>query len=91
MKKGDDHMCQIALEIPNEVLYDTKMSKEESASFARRSVAFCYYVQNGVSLGYCAKIAGMSKEKFIRFLGDNKVSVFHYDDEDEFLEELNNA
>jgi len=50
-------MCQIAIDIPNEVLYDTRMSKE----------------------------------KFVRYLGDNKVSVFHYDDEDEFLEELNNA
>ena len=84
-------MCQIALEIPNEVLYDTKMSKEETTSFVRKSVALCYYVQNGVSLGYCAQIAGMSKERFLRFLGDNKVSIFHYDDDDEFMEELNNA
>ena len=84
-------MCQIAFDIPNEVLYDTKMSKNEALAFARRSVALCYYVQNGVSLGYCAKIADMSKDAFIRFLGDNKVSVFHYDDADEFAEELNNA
>ncbi len=30
-------------------------------------------------------------ERFMRFLGENKISVFHYDDEDEFLEEVKNA
>ena len=84
-------MCQIALEIPNEVLYDTRMSKQDAEAFVRKAVALCYYVQNGVSLGYCAKIAGMSKVQFIRYLGENNVSIFHYDDEDEFVEELNNA
>ena len=51
-------MCQIAIDIPDEVLYDTRMSEEAAVFFARRSVALCYYVQSGVSLGYCAKIAG---------------------------------
>ena len=84
-------MCQIAIDIPNEVLFDTRMSKQEANSFAKKAVALCYYVQNGVSLGYCAQIAGMSKENFIRYLGDHNVSIFHYDDEDEFQEELSNA
>lgn len=84
-------MCQIAFDIPNEVLYDTKMSKNEAVDFARKSVALCYYVQNGVSLGYCAQIAGMSKERFMRYLGEHNVSIFHFDDSDEFNEEVNNA
>ena len=84
-------MCQIAFNIPNEVLFDTKMNVEEANSFARKAVALCYYVQNGVSLGYCAEIAGMSKERFIRYLGENNISVFHYDNEAEFQKELNNA
>ena len=84
-------MCQIAFDIPNEVLFDTRMNKEEANIFARRAVALCYYTQNGVSLGYCAEIAGMSKERFIRYLSENGISIFHYDDEEEFMEELNNA
>ena len=84
-------MCQIAFEIPNEVLYDTRMNRQEANSFARKAAALCYYVQNGVSLGYCAQIAGVSKETFIRYLAENHVSIFHYDDEEEFKEELNNA
>ena len=59
-------MCDVAFSIPNEVLYDTKMTKNDALAFARKSVALCYYVQNGVS-------------------------IFHYDDEDEFIEELNNG
>ena len=84
-------MCQIALEIPNEVLYDTRMSRHDALSFARKSVALCYYTQNGISLGYCAEIAGMNKEEFIRYLGSQGVSIYQYDDEEEFSEELANA
>ena len=84
-------MCQIAVDIPNEVLYDTKMSKVDASAFARQAVAIYYYVKNGVSLGYCAQIAGMDKEGFIRLLGDNGISIFHFDDKNEFMEELNNA
>ena len=84
-------MCMVSVNIPNEVLYDTRMSVEEAEAFARRNVALGYYTQSGVSIGYCAQIAGMTEEEFMRFLGENNVSVFHFDDEAEFLEEMNNA
>ena len=84
-------MCEIAFSIPNEVLYDTKMSKQDTLAFAKRAVALCDYTQSKVSLGYCAKIADMSKEEFIRYLGANGISIFQYDDEQEFIEEMNNA
>lgn len=84
-------MCQIAFEIPNEVLYDTKMSKDEAISYARKTVAMQYYIKNGVSLGYCSQIAGVDKEDFINFLSQNNISIFHFDDRDEFIEEMKNA
>lgn len=84
-------MCDIAFSIPNEVLFDTKMTKSDALSFARKAVALGYYVQKDVSLGYCAQIAGMDKESFIKYLGDQGVSIFHFDDEEEFLEEMRNA
>ena len=83
-------MCQIAIDIPNEVLYDTKMNREEANRFARCAVALGYYTQSGVSIGYCAQIAGLTEE-FIQYLGKNQVSIFHFDNREEFLEELNNA
>lgn len=84
-------MCQIAINIPEEVLYDTKMNREEAKQFARYAVALGYYTQSGVSIGYCAQIAGVTEEEFIKYLGKNHVSIFHFDSEEEFLEELNNA
>ena len=84
-------MCRIAFNIPNAILYDTRQSEEEALQFVRRAAALSYYVQRGVSLGYAAQIADMDKESFIKFLGENKVSIFHFDDEKEFLEELKNA
>lgn len=84
-------MCQIVLSIPDEVLYDTKMNKEQVNQFARQAVALGYYTQSGVSIGYCSQIAGMTEKEFIKYLGRNHISVFRFDNEKEFLEELNNA
>lgn len=84
-------MCQIAIDIPEAVLYDTRMSKDDAIRFAKRAVALGYYAQSGVSIGYCAQIAGMTEEDFIKYLGENNVSIFQFEDEKEFLEELENA
>lgn len=84
-------MCQVAINIPEAVLYDTRMSREDAVRFARRAVALGYYAQNGVSIGYCAQIAEMTEEEFIKYLGENHVSVFRFDDKEEFLEEMENA
>ena len=84
-------MCQVAFEIPDEVLYDSKMSRRDAPDFARRATTLHFYATKGVSLGYCAQIAGMGKEDFIYFLGRNGASVFRFDDEAEFVEETSNA
>ncbi|MBR1796604.1 MAG: UPF0175 family protein [Clostridiales bacterium] len=84
-------MCHININIPNEVMYDTKMNSEQTLDFVRKAVAIRYYTNEGVSLGYCAEIAGMTKEDFIKFLGMNNVSIFQFDSEDEFLEDITNA
>ena len=31
-------MCQVALEIPNEVLYDTKMSKQDAENLQKKQL-----------------------------------------------------
>lgn len=84
-------MCQIAVNIPDAVLYDTRMSREEAGKFVKRAVALGYYAQSGVSIGYCAQIAEMTEEEFIKYLGENHISIFQFDNEEEFLEELKNA
>ena len=63
-------MCQIAFSVPDEVLFDTKMSREQANQFARRYVALGFYKQNGVSIGYCSQIAGMTEaKKTAKYLG----------------------
>lgn len=84
-------MCQISIKIPDAVLYDTHMNQEETTAFVQRVVALGYYTQNNVSIGYCAQIAGMTEEDFIKYLGTNHVSIFQFDNQNEFIEELNNA
>ena len=61
-------MCQVAVAIPDEVLYDRGLSVSKAQEFARRMTALGLYVSENVSLGYCSEIAGMHKEDFIRFL-----------------------
>ena len=84
-------MCQLDINIPEEVLYDTKMSRDEARNYIKRLVALDFYTRNGVSIGYCAQIAGMAEEDFIKYLGEHKISVFNYSNESDFISELNNA
>ena len=55
-------MCRIAVQIPEEVLYDIKMTEEQANDFAKRSIAMMLYTQNHISIGYSAQIAGMTEE-----------------------------
>lgn len=84
-------MCSVAVKIPDEVLYDTKMTEAEANAFAKKATALMLYTQNHISIGYCAQIAGMPEEDFIKYLSSNEISIFNFDDEKEFLEEMNNA
>lgn len=81
-------MCQVAVKIPDAVLFDTHMTAEQTDSFVKQTLALHYYIKCHISLGYCAEIAGMTKEDFIKFLDENQISIFHYDNKNDFMEEL---
>ena len=84
-------MCQVMVNVPNEVLYDTHMSTAEATAFARKMVALGYYIHNNVSIGYCAEIAGLTEKEFMIFLGQNKIDIFHFQDDEELLRDVSNA
>lgn len=84
-------MCQIAINIPEAVLFDKCLTQIKAEQMAKKAVALYCYVNMNVSIGYCSEIAGMTEEEFMLFLGENNISVFHFDNEEEFLEELENA
>ena len=66
------------------------MSTAEATIFARKMVALGYYTQNKISIGYCAEIAGL-EEEFIEFLGENKIDIFRFEDDEELLGDVKNA
>ncbi len=84
-------MCQVTVTIPEAVLYDTHMTTVQVSDYAKKIIALDYYTRHHVSIGYCAQIAEMPEEDFIKFLEQNKISIFQFDDKNEFLEEMNNA
>ena len=84
-------MCQVLINVPNEVLYDTHMSNAQATAFARKMVALGYYIHNNVSIGYCAEIAGLSEEEFMAFLGQNKIDIFQFEDDAELMRDIANA
>ena len=84
-------MCRIEVQIPEAVLYDTHMTALQVNDYAKKLIALDYYTNHHVSIGYCAEIAEMTEEDFIKFLGQQGISIFQFDDKKEFLEEMRNA
>lgn len=84
-------MCHISIDIPDAVLYDMNMNWEDATKYAKRAMAVNLYVQDGVSIGYCAEIAGMTETEFMKYLGDRKISIFRYDDLSDLDKEVANA
>ena len=84
-------MCRIEVQIPEAVLYDTHMTAVQVSEYAKKLIALEYYTRHRVSIGYCAEIAEMTEEDFIKFLGQQGISIFHFDDKNSFLEEMTNA
>lgn len=84
-------MCVVSINVPEEILLDLHEDKNDFEDYIRKTLAVDLYKNKKVSLGYCASVAGMTKEEFIQHLGMNEVSIFSFASENEFLEELANA
>ncbi len=84
-------MYNASVPIPNEVLDDAPLSKKQTETYVRQAAALFFYQKSGVSLGYCAEIANMSKPDFIRFLSENGISIFNYENENKLSEDIANA
>ncbi len=84
-------MCVVSINIPEEILLDLHENKDDFEAYMKCMLAVDLYKNKKVSLGYCASIADMTKEDFIKYLGKNEISIFSFEDEKEFLEELANA
>ena len=54
---------QVVIEIPKEVLYDTKQTIEQATDFAKSVTALGFYKQYGVSVELCSQVAGNNRER----------------------------
>ena len=84
-------MPEITLKVPQEILLDLKADEKLFTNYVRRYISMDLYKNKGISLRYCAQLAEMPKEDFIKFLGMNEVSIFDFGDEEDFLKEADNA
>ena len=84
-------MEHISIQIPEEILIDLHEDRDIFENYVKQKIAIDLYIERKVSLGYCAELAGMAKEDFIKLLGKNKVSIFSFVSDDEFEEEATNA
>lgn len=84
-------MCVVSIKVPEEILLDLHENEDDFAAYTKCMLAVDLFKKKKVSLGYCAGIADMSKEDFVRYLGKNEISIFSFESEKEFLEELANA
>ena len=49
------------------------------------------YRSGKASVGFCAQMAGVDIEAFIKILGKNSLSIFNYESEEDFKKEVDNA
>ena len=84
-------MKTLNISVPSEILLVLRENEKQFASYMKRYTALNLFQSHKLSIGQCAELADMSEEDFIYFLGENKVSLFEYLDEDGLREELGNA
>lgn len=79
------------LGISRQVILELYEGTDNFLDVKRHNIALQLYKNKKASLEYCAGIADMSEEDFIKYLGENQVSIFDFESEEEFVEELENA
>ena len=84
-----DKMNQVNLILPveREVLFALRKDEDLFVNDIRKIIALKYFQSQQLSLGLAAKLAVMSKDDFIQFLGANQVDIYQYTDR-EFDEEI---
>ena len=84
-------MSVISIQIPEELFHGLPIEESDWKDLAQRMLALGLYAERGVSLGYCAEIAKMDQESFIRFIGKYVTSIFRFENEAELLSDIENA
>jgi len=79
------------IELPEEVILSLRIDEDEFIQEMKRTIAVKYFKNKKLSIGQSAKLAEMSEEDFIKYLGKNNMSIFRFDDLNEVKEDVDNA
>lgn len=77
------------ISIPDSIVLSTRQSFGQFESEAKKAIALKFYADEKLSLGQAAELSGLSKSEFMKFLGQNKISVFRFE-EDDYITALQN-
>ena len=69
-------LVNINVPVPEEVLLSLRAGNNEFASQMKSLAALKLYENHKLSIGQASALAGMDEAEFIKFLGQNKVSIF---------------
>ena len=81
----------INISIPSEILLTLRENDVQLALDMKRYTAIKLYQDKRHSVGHSAELAEMTEEDFIRFLGENSISIFDYSNYDSLKEDIANA
>ena len=69
-------IVNVNVPVPEEILLSLRIESDEFASQMALMTALKLYESRKLSVGQAAAFAGMDEVDFIRFLGQNRVSIF---------------
>ena len=71
------------ISIPDSIVLSTRQSTKQFESEAKKAIAIKFYTDEKLSLGQAAELAGLNKFEFMKLLGQNNISVFRFDGDEE--------
>ena len=83
-----------SINIPETLVLSTRQTDKEFEKEAKKAIALKFYIDEKLSLGQAAELSGFSKVEFIKYLGENLISVFRFESGDyggELQNDINNA
>lgn len=75
-------MAVVSFDIPEGVFRALGQDPASLARALRQEVAVRWYATKRLSQGRAAELAGLSRAAFLKLLADQKVEVFHVDQDD---------
>ena len=81
----------INVAVPQEILLTLREKEYDLALDMKRWTALKLYTDKKLTIGQCAELAEMNEEDFIRYLGENKISIFAFNNSEELKEDIRNA